>query len=123
MYWCEGDRSEQSHTYRVALTSCEAAMLKLFVEWLETWYDVKRGNLKIRLHLWPNINEEVAKKYWSASLNVPVENFTKSWIKPKGKGKRFHPYGVCRVSISSKALLHKILSEINEEFVVTAKAV
>jgi hypothetical protein len=116
MYWCEGDKSEESRTYRVALTSSDVAMLKLFIRWLEHYYGVKRSRVKLRLHLWPNVNEQHAKEFWSTNLGVSIKNFTKSWIKPKGKGKRIHPYGICRASISSKELLHKILSDINNEF-------
>ena len=118
MYWCEGDRSEESRTYRVALTSCDLTMLKLFVEWLEHYYGIEKVQLKIRLHLWPNSNEKLAKEFWSAKLEVPLQNFTKSWIKPRGRGvgKRIHPHGICRVSVSSKELLHKIVSDISGEF-------
>ena len=116
MYWCEGDKSEESRTYRVALTSSDATMLKLFVDWLERYHNVKRDQIKLRLHMWANINELLAKKFWSVSLNIPAKNFTKSWIKSKGKGKRIHPYGICRASVSSKKLLHKILESIENEF-------
>ena len=116
MYWCEGDKSEESRTYRVALTSSDVTMLKLFVKWLEQYYGVKRKQIKLRLHLWQNVNEQIAKEFWSTNLRISIKNFTKSWIKPKGRGKRIHPYGICRASVSSKELLHKILSDINNEF-------
>ena len=116
MYWCEGDKSEKSRTYRVALTSSDATMLKLFIKWLERFYGVKRAQVKLRLHLWPNVNEQRVKEFWSTNLGVSIKNFTKSWIKPKGKGKRIHPNGICRASVSSKELLEKILSDINNEF-------
>ena len=115
MYWCEGDKSEESRTYRVALTSSDITMLKLFVKWLEQYYGVKRRQMKLRLHLWPNVNEQNAKEFWSTNLGISIKNFTKSWIKPKGKGKRIHPYGICRASVSSKELLHRILSDISNE--------
>lgn len=118
MYWCEGDRSEESRTYRVALTSSDPRMLKLFVEWLENYYGIEKVQMKVRLHLWTHANEKLAKDFWSTNLEIPLRNFTKSWIKPRGKGivKRVHPYGICRVSISSKELLRKIVSDINREF-------
>jgi hypothetical protein len=118
MYWCEGDRSEESRTYRAALTSSDPRILQLFVEWLEQYYGTKKVQMKVRLHLWPSSDEKLAKYFWSTKLEIPLQNFTKSWLKPRGRGvgKRIHPYGICRVSISSKELLHKIVSNINEEF-------
>ena len=123
MYWCEGDRSEESRTYRVALTSSDALMLKLFISWLEHYYGVKREGIKLRLHLWPNVDEQIAKEFWSTRLGISIKNFTKSWIKPKGKGKRIHHYGICRASVSSKELLQKILSDINNEFIFSGTIV
>jgi len=120
MYWCEGDKSEESRTYRVALTSSDVTMLRLFIIWLEHYYGVKRDQIKLRLHLWSNINEKLAKEFWSTNLGLPLQTFTKSWIKPKGKGKRIHPYGICRASVSSKELLHKILADIDKEFIVSS---
>ena len=118
MYWCEGDRSEESRTYRAALTSSDPRIMKLFVEWLERYYSIEKVQMKVRLHLWPTSNEKGAKDFWSTELEIPLLNFTKSWIKPRGKGigKRIHLYGICRVSVSSKELLHKIIFDINAEF-------
>jgi hypothetical protein len=75
MYWCEGDRSEKSRTYRAALTSSDPRILKLFVEWLEQYYGTKKAQMKVRLHLWPDVDEKLAKDFWSTSLGVPLQNF------------------------------------------------
>ena len=118
MYWCEGDRSEESRTYRAALTSSDPRILKLFIEWLEQYYGTKKAQMKVRLHLWPDVDEKLAKDFWSTSLGVPLQNFTKPWTKPRGRGKAkcIHAYGICRVSIASKEIMHKILSDISREF-------
>jgi hypothetical protein len=118
MYWCEGDKSVESRTYRVALTSCDPAMLKLFVNWLEEYFGVESSLLKVRLHLWPTADEKLAKEFWAQNLEIPLTNFTKTWTKPRGQGisKNIHVFGVCRVSISSKMLLLKIIESIKKEF-------
>ena len=118
MYWCEGDRSEESRTYRAALTSADPKILKLFVQWLEEYYSVEETRMKIRLHLRPSADEKAAKDFWSTTLEISSDNFTKSWLKPRGRslGKRVHSYGICRVSVSSKELLRKIIWDINNEF-------
>ncbi len=117
MYWCEGDRSQESRTYRVALTSADPTILYLFVQWLERYYGIERPQMKLRLHLWPTTDEKAVKDFWALKLGIPVANFTKSWLKPRGKStKREHPNGVCRVSVSSKELLERIIIEINTEF-------
>jgi len=118
MYWCEGDRSQESRTYRVAMTSVDHKILNLFVDWLERYYGVNKADLKVRLHLWPNSDEPAAKSFWSEQLKINQDNFTKSWTKPRGQriGKRIHTQGICRVSIASKELLNQIISDIHKEF-------
>jgi hypothetical protein len=118
MYWCEGDKSQESRTYRVALTSSDSKILQLFVQWLEQYYGAKKLELKVRLHVWPDSDEEAAKRYWSEKLGVSLGNFTKSWTKPRGQGlgKCIHTYGICRVSVSSKDLLQRIIFDIKKEF-------
>jgi hypothetical protein len=118
MYWCEGDKSEESRTYRVGLTSTDPIILELFVKWLEQYYGVALAKMKIRLHIWPLTDENAAKRFWSERLGLAPENFTKSWVKPRGRGirKAIHQYGVCRVSVASKELLRQIIRDIKEEF-------
>lgn len=118
MYWCEGDRSQESRTYRVALTSADPKILVLYVDWLERYYCIKRTDMKVRLHLWPTSDEVVAKSFWSEQLKINQDRFTKSWTKPRGQGtaKRMHANGICRVSISSKEALQQIIADIKKEF-------
>ena len=113
LYWCEGDKFAENRTHKVAVTTTDATLLKLFVDWLEQYYGIDRKKIRLRLHLWNGSREEVAKRYWSDKLNI---SFTKTWIKSKGGRKKSHPYGVYRASISSKNLFNRIINEIEKEF-------
>ncbi len=116
LYWCEGDKFAENRTYKVAVTITDATLLKLFVDWLEQYYGVDREKIRLRLHLWNGAHEDEAKRYWSDRLNIPIRNFTKTWIKGKGGRKKSHPYGVFRASISSKNLFNRIINDIEQEF-------
>lgn len=111
LYWCEGDKTTKG-TYKVALTSTDFNILRLFVDWLTEYYCINRESIKLRLHLWEFLDEKAAKKVWAEKLNIPIENFTKTYVKPKGGRKKIHINGVCRASIQSKTILTKILEEI-----------
>ena len=115
LYWCEGDKSTKG-IYKVAVTSTNSNILRLFIDWLIRYYAVERELIKLRLHIWEELNEYEAKSYWSKKLCIPIRNFTKSYIKPKGGRKKIHIYGVCRASIQSKVIHSKIMQEIKEEF-------
>ena len=115
LYWCEGDKSTK-RIYKVAVTSTNANILRLYVDWLTEYYHVERNDIKLRLHIWQELDESAAKIYWSDQLKIPILNFTKSYIKPKGGRKKIHIYGVCRASIQSKEIHTKILQDIKNEF-------
>jgi len=115
LYWCEGDKSTK-RIYKVALTSTNANILRVYVDWLTEYYHVERDDIKLRLHIWLELDESAAKIYWSDKLKIPILNFTKSYIKPKGGRKKIHIYGVCRASIQSKEIHTKILQDIKNEF-------
>lgn len=116
LYWCEGDKYTSKNKYKIAVTSTESRMVLLFVEWLNENYDVNRSKIKLRLHLWNTDIEQESKEFWSKELDIPIENFTKSWIKnTSGKNKK-HKFGLCRASIDSKEIFLSIMSDIEIEF-------
>jgi len=102
------------------VTCADARLLELFVDWLVHYYNINKNAVKLRLHIWNGTNENEAKEYWSNMLGIPLQNFTKSWIKPKSGKHRRYPYGICRASIDSKKIFLQILSEIRDEFEVTS---
>ncbi|MDD5418044.1 MAG: hypothetical protein PHW96_04140 [Candidatus Nanoarchaeia archaeon] len=116
LYWCEGDKYTSPNRYKVAITTTDVKMQKLFVDWLKEYYLIDKNQIKLRLHIWEDINEEKAKEYWANELNIPLENFTKSWVKEKKGNKKVHKNGLCRASIDNKELFNKIMRDINSEF-------
>jgi len=113
LFWCEGDKPRYN-LRKIQVTNSDPLILKHFVRWLSSYYGVERSEMKLRLHLWEGSDELRAKKFWSKRLAIPVSNFTKTWFKANG-GKNTHPNGICRVSVSSKALMERIGSELNSE--------
>ena len=120
LYWCEGDKYSTKSRCKVGVTCADARLLELFVDWLVHYYNINKNAVKLRLHIWNGTNENEAKEYWSNMLGIPLQNFTKSWIKPKSGKHRRYPYGICRASIDSKKIFLQILSEIRDEFEVTS---
>ena len=114
LYWCEGDKFKNGR-YKVAVTAADFKLLRLFIEWLKRYYKVHKQDMRLRLHIWEDSNEESCKKYWSNKLKVPFKNFTKSDIRRTGKNKKYI-HGICRVSLDSKEILNKILYDIGAHF-------
>ncbi len=77
LYWGEGTKAQKGS---VNLTNTNPAMLKFFIKWLEL-FDVKRKNLKVKLHLYSDMNIKKSVAFWSKELKIPISQFRKSYIK------------------------------------------
>lgn len=116
LYWGEGDKTKN---YFIALTNTNPNILIYFVTWFRRYFDIDERKLKCRLYIWKNINEKNVKSFWSKKLNIPLEQFTKSYISNSllKIRKNRHEFGVCRVSYGSKKIFGEIIKQIDEHFV------
>jgi transcriptional regulator with XRE-family HTH domain len=112
LYWGEGTKAQNS---LVALTNTNPAMIKFFIKWLE-FLDVKKVDLKIKLHLYSNMNIKKSLDFWSKELKIPTKQFYKSYIKKSdlknvsyknGFGK-----GTCSVIFGSRDLWEYVIMGI-----------
>lgn len=115
LYWGEGDKTKD---YFVALTNVDPKVMVYFVNWLRRFFDINESKLKGRLYIWRDTNEKEAKEFWSKKLNIPINQFTKSYISNSVPNvrKRRHNYGVCRVSYGSKKIFSEIMEGIKKNF-------
>jgi hypothetical protein len=77
LYWGEGTKMQNSS---VVLTNTNPAMLKVFIRWLEL-FNVKRTDLRIKLHLYSDMDVKKSTDFWSKELNIPATQFRKPYIK------------------------------------------
>ena len=112
LYWGEGTKTAE---YTVSLTNTDPAMVRCFVEWLEL-LGIARSDLRIKLHLYSDSNENNAKEFWSDSLGVPKENFNKSYVKQSRASDRDHKglfgHGTCVVSYHDRDIHEYVLQGI-----------
>jgi hypothetical protein len=92
LYWGEGSKTGR----RLSLANSDPAALRLFKSWAERFLPPNHG-WSARLNLHANNNETNARSWWADQLRVPVDDFTKTYIKPDGTGHRKNnlPNGVC----------------------------
>lgn len=77
LYWGEGTKNANSSTQ---LTNTNPAMIKFFIKWLEL-LDVDKKDLKVKLHLYADMNIKESIAFWSKELKIPVSQFKKPYIK------------------------------------------
>lgn len=112
LYWGEGTKAQNS---LVALTNTNPNMLRFFIEWLKL-FGVKNKDLKVKLHLYSDMNIKESLDFWSKELKIPINQFHKSYIKKtdsksitykNGFGK-----GTCSVILGSRDLWEYIIMAI-----------
>ena len=77
LYWGEGTKAQKGS---VTLTNTNPAMLKFFIKWLEL-FSVKRKDLKVKLHLYSDMNIKKSINFWSKELQISISQFRKSYVK------------------------------------------
>ena len=77
LYWGEGTKAAP---YTVAVTNTDPDVLRFFVHWLEL-LGVKKGNMRVVLHLYMDMDVKKEMRFWSTYLNIPKTQFRKPYIK------------------------------------------
>ncbi|OIO50369.1 MAG: hypothetical protein COV41_00090 [Candidatus Brennerbacteria bacterium CG11_big_fil_rev_8_21_14_0_20_43_10] len=106
IYWGEGDNKLENGIIRVANT--DPFMLKLFHKFLKTYLPEIGDLIKAYLILYPDLNDNTCKKFWSAIIRVTPDRFLKShYITGHHPTKRL-PHGICTIYISRRAYKERI---------------
>lgn len=92
LYWGEGAKTSS----QLSLANSDPAAVRLFKAWA-TRYLPPNDGWRARLNLHANNDEPTARRWWADQLNVPISDFTKTYIKPDGTGHRKNhlEFGVC----------------------------
>jgi len=77
LYWGEGTKTSSCST---ALTNTNPAMIKFFIKWLEL-LGISKKDLKVKLHLYSDMNIEESIAFWSKDIKIPISQFKKLYIK------------------------------------------
>jgi hypothetical protein len=77
LYWAEGSKTK---TFAIGLTNTNPTMLVVFIRWLK-FFSVPKSKLKVHLHLYSDMNIKRQINFWSKTLNIPISQFRKPYIK------------------------------------------
>ena len=116
LYWGEGEKQPKSS--QVRLSNNEPEMLKVFYLFLVRALKISPDKISASLLLYPDLVDSVQKNFWSKATGVPPGRFKKSaYLKSRDAKKRLS-YGVCTISVSSRALKERMLKwlELYQDF-------
>ena len=117
-----GEGSKIGNFIRIA--NSDPRIIKFSIKWLKKSFGLSDSNFKIRIHMYPDNNENKVIKFWMKSLGVKKKAFYPSSFdrrsNKKLKNKNTLPYGTAHLSVVSNGdknfgvLLHrKILASID----------
>jgi hypothetical protein len=110
LYWAEGGKTKR---YTTTFSNTDPQMIKFFLQWVATFFDLKGIKMKVLLHLYEDMNIKNYTNYWSKELNLGLEQFSKPYIKKStlaglsyknGFGK-----GTCNIRIDNRDMAEYIL--------------
>ena len=113
LYWGEGGKTT---LFSPCLSNTSPAVIKAFLFWLMKTLGVKRGKIKIKLHLYADMNAKKETAFWSGALDIPTSQFGKPYIKESKFAflsyKKSFGHGTCNAWINDAILGKKIMMGI-----------
>lgn len=82
LYWGEGNKANKNI---VKLGNSDPRLIKIFIQFLEKFFDVDARLLKFHLHLFSDINTGEATDYWMKEIGARRSQFYKPTITQTGK--------------------------------------
>jgi len=117
LYWTEGAKPNiEKRKWTVDLVNSDPRMIKLFLKFLRTTCAVDETRLRVFLYCYANQNIKSLKRYWQNVTNIPLDQFTKPYVRtdflPEKIGKM--PHGLIHIRYNDKKLLIQIFDWIEE---------
>lgn len=76
LYWAEGAKQKPHNpAQRMAFSNSDPAMLKTFIQWLREACHIPSQDLAFELYIHESANREAARRFWSAALHVPLDQW------------------------------------------------
>ena len=117
LYWAEGDKGRN----QVRLSNSDPELLRLFVSFLRTYFDLGDHEIRLTCHLFADNIEKQRdiERFWLDLLGLPEANLLKSVVNVysrHSKRKRLNmlPYGTARVVVNRTSVLQSIYGAIQE---------
>lgn len=107
LYWSEGSKGRGS----LIFTNTDPRLMKLFVTLLRECYQLDEQKFRVKLYLHWYHQESKTMQFWSKLLEIPKQQFTKTYWKKRSETKRFRRNvgGICFLKYNSDYLREEIL--------------
>lgn len=101
LYWGEGGKTDP---YRATITNTDPTLLRFAVRWF-AMLGVPKGDLRIRLQLYPDMDAEKEQRFWCRELGLSRDACAAPYIKKNAAGliyKGRFGHGTCDLSVAGR---------------------
>ena len=118
LYWGEGMKSpSKQKSEGLIFSNSDPDMIKVFIKFLREIMGISEERIRSGIHIYPNINPDEAKKYWSKVTGLPYNRFyIVTQVSRASSGKRpFNklPYGTLALKVNNRIAFFKIKGMID----------
>lgn len=113
LYQCEGSKTGSA----IEFTNADPKTIKFMTNWICSFCNIKKHNLKFSLWLHDNLDESNAIEFWCNLLKIKPSQFGKTYFaknktnSPKIR-KNIHLFGIIKIRFYSTSKLRLILGWI-----------
>lgn len=113
LYAGEGNKSDG----QAGFANADPRLIKFMMMWFKTYCKIPISRFKGSIWLHENLNEKLAKEFWSNLTGIPTEQFFKTYIAKnkvdsKKIRKHIHKYGVFSISFGNAEQHRRIMGLI-----------
>lgn len=107
LYWAEGSKRDRQVTF----ANTDPKLSLLFITLFRKCYQIDEKRLRLRIYLHYYHKKKASLNFWSQLLDVPINQFQKTYFKSRSKTKRFRQNyaGICFIRYADVAIKDKIM--------------
>ena len=112
LYWGEGGKTLTS---QISLSNTDPKVILFYLHWLNSALGIKKEKVKIRLHLYKDMDYEKELSYWNRLLQISTSQFTKPYVKKttlRGLTYKTYGHGTCNVIVFGRDYYEKVMMGI-----------
>lgn len=112
LYWGEGSKSLKT---QLSLNNTDPKVLKFTLFWMRNALGIPKERIKVWLHLYSDMNPDEEIAFWSKTLNMPLSQFIKPYIKRSKLEDLDHKgfgHGTCGLAVSNVRLKESVIMAI-----------
>lgn len=112
--------------WTVAIANSDPAVIRFSVYWLTDILEAQKNKIRVRVHLYRDMDISNEFRFWSEVTDIPVSQFHKPYIKKSSLSDidyHTHGHGTCNILLGSGHLKQRIMAEIKTVLESTNKGV